>query len=113
MKLLFWFLIFAGVTIETVYLCLHPAVNMPCLKYAWIFCIPGIIGLIRGVPEQPRWVQKAWKNHQKQQWKYFIVRFTEDDFQLYSDNRFGNIACQGAARKPSGIGVIPASSMEV
>lgn len=94
MRVLFWFLIFAGVTIEIAYLCLHPVVNMPYLKYAWIFCIPGIIGLIRGVPKHPRWVQKVWKSHQKQQWKYFIVRFTEDDFQLYSSNRFGNSDCR-------------------
>ena len=54
MRLLFWFLVFAGVVVEIAYLCLHSAIDVPYLKYSWILCIPGMIGVIRGAPSRPR-----------------------------------------------------------
>ena len=94
MRMLAWFMILTGAMIESVYLWLRSIIDLPFFQYAWIFSIAGIILLIRGVPRNPRWVQKAWKNYEKQQYRSLIVRFMEEEFEICSHNQSGKSDCR-------------------
>ena len=62
--------------------------------YATVFgllcAILGLFAVIRGVPEYPYWVQRAWKNDQKRG-EVFTYRFTQESFEVHAktnDHRY-------------------------
>lgn len=58
-----------------------------------LFMAVGILSAVRGVPEYPFWVQRAWKGYQKQQWTYFDVQFAGNVVRICSHNRLGDSDC--------------------
>lgn len=62
--------------------------------YTTLFCLAisalGLFTVIRGTPEYPYWVQRAWKNYQKHGEAY-TYRFTPEGFEIHgktSDHRY-------------------------
>lgn len=48
-----------------------------------LFLVVGLVAAFRRVPEYPYWVQKAWKNYQKQG-EHYTYCFTEQGIEVHT-----------------------------
>ena len=89
-KLAGWVLLLGGVAFLALNLWLEahatPYTTFLCL----LFSALGLFAVIRGTPEHPYWVRKAWNLYQKRGESY-TYRFTQDSFEVHgksSDHRY-------------------------
>lgn len=95
-KIAAWILVLAGGLVAAVGLWLGPRSEPLAVRMGGLAFVLGLVSALRRVPEYPYWVQRAWKNHQKQR-EDRTYRFTEQGIEIHtetSDHRYDYVHLQ-------------------